>query len=82
MANPAINPLSGHFRQPAIYLKLPSRGHFYPDNGIDLPVTGDIPVYPMTVRDELTLKTPDALMNGVGVINVIKSIRIEINEVT
>jgi hypothetical protein len=73
MANPAINPLSGHFRQPAIYLKLPSRGHFYPDNGIDLPVTGDIPVYPMTVRDELTLKTPDALMNGVGVINVIKS---------
>ena len=73
MANPATNPLSGHFRQPAIYLKLPSQGHYYPTNGIDLPVTGDIPVYPMTVRDELTLKTPDALMNGVGVVNVIKS---------
>jgi hypothetical protein len=73
MSNPANNPLSGHFRQPAIYLKLPSRGRFYPNNTIDLPVTGEIPVYPMTVRDELTLKTPDALMNGVGIINVIKS---------
>jgi len=73
MANPANNPLSGHFRQPAIYLKLPSRGRFYPDNTIDLPVTGEIPVYPMTVRDELTMKTPDALMNGEGIINVIKS---------
>jgi hypothetical protein len=73
MANPANNPLSGHFRQPAIYLKLPSRGHFYPNNTIDLPVTGDIPVYPMTVRDELIMKTPDALMNGEGIINLIKS---------
>jgi hypothetical protein len=67
------NPLSKHFRQPAIYLKLPSGGKFYPDGAIDLPVTGDIPVYPMTVKDEMTLKTPDALMNGVGIVEVIKS---------
>lgn len=73
MAANATNPLSKHFRQPAIYLKLPSRGQFYPEGAIDLPETGEIPVYPMTVKDELTLKTPDALMNGVGMIEVVRS---------
>ncbi len=73
MANPANNPLFKHFRQPAVYLRLPSRGRFYPDNAIDLPVSGEIPVYPMTVKDELTLKTPDALMNGEGMVNVVAS---------
>ena len=67
------NPLAKHFRQPAIYLKLPSQGRFYPEGGIELAITGDIPIYPMTVKDELTLKTPDALMNGEGMANVIGS---------
>lgn len=67
------NPLAKHFRQPAIYLKLPSKGKFYAEGSIELSVTGEIPVYPMTVKDELTLKTPDALMNGEGMVNVIKS---------
>lgn len=67
------NPLAKHFRQPAIYLKLPSQGRFYPPDGIELSVTGDIPIYPMTVKDELTLKTPDALMNGQGMVDVIQS---------
>ena len=73
MAVAANNPLFKHFRQPALYLKLPSQGQFWPDTAIDLPVTGEIPVYPMTVKDEITLKTPDALMNGVGVIETIQS---------
>lgn len=73
MANPADNPLFKHFRQPAIYLKLPSGGQFYANGTIDLPVTKDIPVYPMTVKDELTLRTPDALLNGTGMVEVIKS---------
>jgi hypothetical protein len=73
MANPVNNPLFKHFRQPAIYLKLPSGGRYYPDGSIDLPVAGDIPVYPMTVKDELTLKTPDALMNGQGIVDMVKS---------
>jgi hypothetical protein len=73
MAVAANNPLFKHFRQPALYLKLPSQGRFWPDSAIDLPVTGEIPVYPMTVKDEITLKTPDALMNGVGVIETIQS---------
>ena len=68
-----INPLAKHFRQPSVYLKLPSQGKYYPQNGLELSVTGDIPVYPMTVKDELTLKTPDALMNGEGMANVLRS---------
>jgi hypothetical protein len=72
VVNP-INPLAKHFRQPSIYLKLPSQGRFYPPNSIDLSVSGEIPVYPMTVKDELTLKTPDALMNGEGMVEVVRS---------
>jgi hypothetical protein len=71
--NAADNPLFKHFRQPAVYLKLPSEGHFYPEGTLDLPPTGTIPIYPMTVKDELTLKTPDALMNGQGMVEVIHS---------
>jgi hypothetical protein len=73
MANPANNPLFKHFRQPAIYLKLPSQGRFWPDDAIDIPPTGELPIYPMTVKDEITIKTPDALMNGVGVVDTIQS---------
>lgn len=69
----SMNPLSGYFRQPAIHLKLPSNGRYYPDEALDIPVTGEIPVFPMTVRDELTLKTPDSLMNGSGIVEVINS---------
>ena len=73
MEKPNSNPLFKHFRQPAIYLKLPSQGKFYPADSLDISVTGDIPIYPMTVKDELTLKTPDALMNGAGMAEVIRS---------
>ena len=67
------NPLAKHFRQPAIYFKLPSKGAFWPDGAIELPVTGDIPVLPMSTKDEIVLRTPDALLNGQGVVNVIES---------
>jgi hypothetical protein len=73
MASTASNPLQKHFRQPALYLKLPSDGKFWPEGSIELSMAGDIPVYPMTVKDEITIKTPDALMNGSGVADVIKS---------
>jgi hypothetical protein len=67
------NPLAKHFRQPAVYIKLPSQGKFWPDGTINIPPTGELPVYPMTVKDEIALKTPDALMNGAGVADTIKS---------
>lgn len=71
--NETKNPLSKYFRQPAIYIKLPSEGKFWPEDSIDLPVTGELPIYPMTTRDEITLRTPDALMNGAGVVEIIQN---------
>jgi hypothetical protein len=73
MSGNTNNPLSKHFRRPSIYFKLPSRGKFWADGSLDLPVTGDIPIFPMTGTDEITLKTPDALMNGTSVTGVIES---------
>lgn len=74
MSNPIVNnPLANHFRQPAIYLKLPSGGKFYPHGTLDIAVTGEIPIYPMTIKDEILLKTPDALMNGAGMRDMIAS---------
>ena len=73
MVTNTSNPLMKHFRQPAIYLKLPSNGAYWPEGSIDLPVTNEVPVLPMTTRDEITLRTPDALLNGQGVVDVIRS---------
>jgi hypothetical protein len=74
------NPLFKHFRQPAIYIKLPSGGAFWPEDALSLPVTGEIPVYSMTTKDEITLRTPDALLNGSGVVSVIQSCIPEIKD--
>jgi hypothetical protein len=73
MNSKPANPLAKHFRRAAIHYKLPSGGKFWPENSLDLPVTGQIPVYPMTTTDEITLKTPDALMNGSGIVSVMES---------
>jgi hypothetical protein len=67
------NPLLKYFRQPAIYIRLPSSGRWWKEGSVDLPVNSELPVYPMTTKDEITLKTPDALMNGSGVADVMKS---------
>lgn len=67
------NPLQQYFRRPALYLKLPSGGNGYPENSIELPENGELPVYPMTAIDEITARTPDALFNGVAVVDIIKS---------
>ena len=67
------NPLAKHFRQPILYVQLPSQGRWWAEGSLELPVTGDIPVYAMTARDEITMKTPDALMNGSSTATVIES---------
>lgn len=72
-ANQTTNPLAKHFRQPQLYLKLPSQGQWYPPGTLDMPVTKELPVYPMTAKDELILKTPDALLNGQGTVDIIQS---------
>lgn len=67
------NPLSKYFRQPVIYIKLPSDGRWWEAGSIDMPENRELPIYPMSARDEITLKTPDALMNGQGIVDVIQS---------
>ena len=67
------NPLKQYFRQPAIYLRLPSDGRYWPAGSIDIPETGELPVLPMTALDEITYRTPDALFNGQAVVSVIQS---------
>jgi len=67
------NPLSQYFRQPAIYIQLPSNGDFYPDGALVMPENNELPVLPMTAIDEITYRTPDALFNGSAVVSVIQS---------
>jgi len=73
MQQSSMNPLAKHFRQPAINLSLPSKGEYWPDGSIEIPLTGEIPIFPMTTRDEITIRTPDALLNGEGVVSIIES---------
>jgi len=66
------NPLAKYYRQPKIYLSLPSKGKWYPEGTL----TGDptnLPVYGMTAMDEIMFKTPDALFSGESIVSVIKS---------
>ena len=67
------NPLASYFRQPKLYIKLPSQGKYYPEGSLDVSEIGEYAVYAMTAKDELMLKTPDALMNGQATTEVIKS---------
>lgn len=67
------NPLSKHFRQAKIYLTLPSGGLYYPEGSIDIPESGELPVMAMTAKDELALKTPDALLSGQATVDLIQS---------
>jgi hypothetical protein len=76
----STNPLAKHFRQPAIYLTLPSGGTYWPDGSIELNMSNQIAVYPMTTKDEITIRTPDALLNGQSVISVIESCCPEIKD--
>ena len=66
------NPLKKYFRQPSIYVSLPT-GNSYPPEVIEPSQSGEIGIMPMTAKDEIRFKTPDALMNGEGVVEVIQS---------
>ena len=67
------NPLSRYFRQPAIHIRLPSQGRFYPPGTLTETANNEYPVLPMTTMDEITYRTPDALFNGSAVVSVIES---------
>ena len=70
---PRVNPLLSALRQPKIYITLPSGGKFWPEGSLNPSVNGEYPVYSMTAKDELLVKTPDALLNGQAIVSMIQS---------
>lgn len=68
----ANNPLQKYFRQPKVFIKLPSGGIFSKPGTIQGDIT-HMPVYGMTGMDEIIIKTPDALLSGESTANVIAS---------
>lgn len=67
------NPLQQYFRRPTIYFTLPSGGKFYGPGVVNFPANKELPVYPMTSLDEISIRTPDGLFNGSSTVEVIKS---------
>ena len=67
------DPLSHFYRTKEIFVKLPSKGHWYSQKP-NLTADNEIGVYPMSVKDEVLFKIPDTLYNGDAVFEVIKSI--------
>ena len=67
------NPLKKYFRQYAMYLKIPGTNFGYSPDIITFTDSGEVGIMPMTGKDELILKNPDALLNGEAIIEVIKS---------
>jgi len=69
---PQLNPLAMFMRQPKIYIRLPSKGEYWPEGSLEISKNEEYPVYSMTAQDEMLLKIPDALMSGQAVVDVIQ----------
>lgn len=67
------DPLAKYYRMPGVHVQLPTNGVFMPKGSIEFTMNDDIPVYPMRAADELLLKSPDSLMSGYAVEQLIKS---------
>ena len=70
---PVQNPLTQYFRQVKLWMKLPSGTSYYDPSVIQFTDKGEVGVLPMTGKDELALKNPDALLNGEALIEVLTS---------
>jgi len=66
------NPLQKYYRQPKVYLSLPSQGQYYPEGTLEGDPT-NLPVFGMTAMDEIIFKTPDALFSGESTVSCIRS---------
>jgi hypothetical protein len=64
----AVNPLLARVQLPGETFKLPSCGVFYTNGELDASVKdAEVHVHPMTVLDEIMIKTPDMLFSGQAV---------------
>ena len=67
------NPLKQYFRTAEIYTTLPSGTKYYNKDIVNFNEDGEVGVSPMTAKDEVLLKNPDALLNGQAISTVISS---------
>jgi hypothetical protein len=68
----ANNPLQQYFRQPKIFINLPSQGVYNKPGSIQGEVS-NMPIFGMTGMDEILMKTPDALLTGESTVKVMQS---------
>jgi hypothetical protein len=68
----SLNPLQQYFRQPKVFVRLPSHGVYNKPGALDGDVE-NMPVFGMTGMDEILLKTPDALISGEATVKVLQS---------
>lgn len=66
------NPLQKYFRQPKVFISLPSKGLYY-EPGVLQGDYSNVPVFAMSGMDEIIMKTPDALFTGESTAKVIES---------
>jgi hypothetical protein len=67
------NPLKQYFRQPSLYVKLPTQGRWYSSKEVETSETGELAVYGLTALDEIMLNTPDAMLNGTALEKVLQN---------
>jgi len=67
------NPLSQFMRMPEIFITLPSGGKFNHPADVELSMSGELGVAAMTTKDDLTLKSPEGLLNGESISSIIQS---------
>lgn len=66
------NPLRKYYRQPKIFVALPSKGVYYSEGAFNGD-SSNVPIFGMNGMDEILYKTPDALFSGEATIKVIES---------
>jgi len=70
---PTVNPLLAKTQLPGEAFLLPSGGLFYNNGELsDDVVGGEIMIHPMVTMDEIIMKTPDRLLNGTAITEVIR----------
>lgn len=67
------NPLKQYFRQPALYLRLPTVGRWYDGGEVRVNEDAELAIYGLSAVDDIMLNTPDAMLNGKALENVIKN---------
>lgn len=66
------NPLQKYYRQPKLFVSLPSKGLYYAEGTLQGDAS-NVPIFGMNGMDEILYKTPDALFSGEATTKVIES---------